>query len=269
MIRKNFLLALLTFKEGIRDRSLYLILFFCILTITFSFILVGFYIRQLDKVSVDILLSTINFAGLLLTFFLSVKLMAKDLDKHGIYFILSKPFSRTQYILGKYCGIMLIIFVCFLILCFCSAITLFFTKIQYNEWFKDFLWIEFFKACYSLFLMFFILNAFVIFFSSITSNSFLVQLLSILIYIAGQIIEEAVLFLKSKIPINAKTETISIVDILRYLLPDLSVFDLKTTAAHSIGISYQYLFYITGYSILYSMVLLLLSAMFFLKKELL
>ncbi len=205
-----------------------------------------------------------------MTFFVSINLISKDIDKHTIYCVLSKPFSRSQYIWGKYLGIMLLIFAAFCILTLCSSVTIFFIKSQYEVYFKGFSWLEFYKAIYAELLMFFLLNAIVVFFSTITTSSFITLLFSISTYIAGQTIEEVVLFLKTRNAVDiALSESVNtIIDIAQYILPNLSVFDLKVQSAHAITISYGYLFAITGYSVIYSVILLLSASLIFNRREL-
>jgi len=270
MCRKMISLIILSFKEGVRDRALIGVGLFSLMMMGSALVVVSMFMRDLDKVSVDINLSAIAFAGLLLTFFVSINLMAKDMDKHTIYCVLSKPFSRSQYIWGKYLGIMLLIFMAFCILTICSSITIFFIKSQYAFYFKSFSWIEFYKAVYAQLLLMFLLNAVVIFFSAITTSSFITLLFSISTYIAGQTIEEVVLFLKSKnameIPLSESIN--AIIDVAQYVLPNLSVFDLKVQSAHAITISSNYLFAITSYSLIYSVILLLSASLIFSRREL-
>lgn len=270
MSRKMISLILLSFKEGVRDRALIGIGLFSLAMMGGSLIIVGLFMRELHKVSVDINLSAITFAGLLLTFFVSINLISKDMDKHTIYCVLSKPFSRSQYIWGKYLGIMLLIVVAFCILTLCSSVTIFFIKSQYEVYFKGFSWLEFYKAIYAELLMFFLLNAVVVFFSTITSSSFITLLFSISTYIAGQTIEEVVLFLKTRNAVDiALSDSVNmIIDITQYILPNLSVFDLKVQSAHAITISAGYLFAITCYSFIYSVILLLSACLVFNKREL-
>lgn len=263
-------LIILTFKEGVRDRALIGIGLFSLVMMGGALVVVGLFMRELHKVSVDINLSSITFAGLLLTFFVSINLISKDIDRHTIYSVLSKPFSRSQYIWGKYLGIMLLIFVAFFILTLCSSITIFIIKSQYEVYFKGFVWIEFYKAVYAELLMFFLLNAVVIFFTTLTTSSFITLLFSISTYIAGQTIEEVVLFLKTR---DAADMVLSegihrIIDIAQYILPNLSVFDLKVQSAHAIPISSGYLFAITGYSFIYTVILLLSASLIFNRREL-
>lgn len=270
MIEKIFSLIKLTFKEGVREKAILGIGLCAIIMMFASIVIVSFFLRELHKVAVDINLSSINLAGLLLTFFVSVNLIDKDIDKHTIYCVLSKPFSRFEYILGKYLGLMLIIVTAFCILTMCSTITIFILKSQYTTWFSKFLWIEFYKAIYAGLLMFFILNAIVIFFSTITTSSFITLLLSILTYIAGQTIEEAVIFLKTS---SAKEMVISqsidkLINIIQYILPNLSVFDLNIQASHAIIISNNYIIAITFYALVYTCVLITAASMIFNKKEL-
>lgn len=270
MLKKIQSLIILTYKEGVRDRALIGIGIFSLLMMFSTLVVVSLFMRELHKVSVDINLSAISFAGLLLTFFVSINLMAKDIDRHTVYCVLSKPFSRSQYVWGKYFGIMLLIFAAFCILTLCSTATIFFVKTQYEVYFAGFSWLEYYKAVYSQLLMFFLLNAIVVFFSTITTSSFITLLFSMSTYIAGQTIEEVVLFLKTKnsadIPMS---ETIhKAIDILRYILPDLSVFDLKLQSAHAVTISYAYLTSITVYCLIYSCILLLAASLIFNKREL-
>ena len=137
-------------------------------------------------------------------------------------------------------------------------------------YFQGFSWIEFYKAVYTELLMFFMLNALIIFFSSITTSSFITLLFSISTYIAGQTIEEVVLFLKTKYAADmVMSQSISaIIDIIQYILPNLSVFDLKVQSAHAIPISWDYLATITCYSGAYSIALLIMASLIFNKREL-
>ena len=270
MIRKIFALAVLTFKEGVRDRALFGIGIFSLFMMIGSILVVSMFMRELHKVTVDINLSAITFAGLLLSFFVSINLMAKDMDRHTIYSVLSKPFSRSQYIWGKYLGMMLLIITAMAMLTLCASLAIGFTKSQYLLYFQGFSWMEFYKAVYAEVLMFFLLNALIVFFSTITTSSFITLLFSISTYIAGQTIEEVVLFLKTKHAADmAMSQSITtIIDVVQYLLPNLSVFDLKTQSAHAITISWGYLFAITAYAATYAIVLLIIASLIFNRREL-
>lgn len=140
MLKKIGSLSILTFKEGVRDRAILGIGLFSLMMMSITFIIISFFMRELNKVAVDINLSVITLAGLLLTFFVSINLMAKDIDKKTIYCVMSKPFSRAEYVWGKYFGLMLILLVAFVVLTVCSSVTVALAKFQYADWFGSFSW---------------------------------------------------------------------------------------------------------------------------------
>lgn len=260
---------MLTFKEGVRDKAIYGIALFSLMMMFGSMIIMPLFMRELHKVAVDINVSAISLAGLLLTFFVSITMLAKDMDKHTIYSVLSKPYSRTQYIIGKYLGLMLIVLVAYVILLIFSSLTIGVTKVQYATWFKGFDWLSFYQAVYADFLKLMVLNAMVIFFSTVTSGSFITLLFSISTYIAGESIEEVVLYLKTNpADLALKSGIQPLIDVCQYVLPNLSVFDLKIKAAHDLTITWTYLGTITLYSVVYSSVMLILASMVFQRREL-
>jgi ABC-type transport system involved in multi-copper enzyme maturation permease subunit len=269
MNRRIISLAGLTFKEGIRDRAIYGIGLFALMMMAFSMIIVSFFMRELYKVTVDINISAITFAGLLLTFSLSVNLMAKDMDKRTIYCVLSKPFSRSEYLLGKFFGMVMLNLAALGVLTLVSTLNVWLIQSMYPNYFKAFVWSGFFQAIFSEFLMFIVLNAMVVFYSTVSTSSFITLLFTISTYIAGQTIEEVVLYIKSQANSLDLSQSVQwVIQISQYILPNLSVFDIKIKAAHGLSISLIYLLSITAYSLIYSAVLLLLASMIFRRREL-
>jgi ABC-type transport system involved in multi-copper enzyme maturation permease subunit len=269
MNRRIWSLAVITFKEGIRDRTLYGIGLFALMIMGLSLFVTGFFLRELHKVTVDINISAITFGGLLIIFSLSVNLMSKDLDKRTVYSVLSKPFSRTQYLIGKFLGLVLLSLAALCMLTFVSTLTIWAVKSQYPVYFKEFVWLPVFQAVYAEFLMFMVLNAVVIFFSTVTTSSFLTLLFTISTYIIGQTVEEVVQFIQSQAQeIQLTTAVKTIIDMTQYIVPNLSVYDLKIRAAHGLSITSSYLLSITGYSLIYSTVLILLASIIFSRREL-
>ncbi|NOX33896.1 MAG: ABC transporter permease subunit [Deltaproteobacteria bacterium] len=262
-------LAVLTFKEGIRDRALAGIFIIALIMLFATILFTGLFGHELGKVLVDLNLSTIAFAGLLLTFFVNINLMAKDIDKRTIYCVLSKPISRTQYILGKYLGLMLIVFVALFFLLVFSAGIMYFVKSLYaNIYFKDFSWSCYFQAYLYEMLMFAVLNSVVIFFSSISSSSFLTLLFSLATYITGQTIEEVMEFFKKETLGKQMSEMNQwIVDIAQYVFPNFSAFDIKTLASHGKLMPFSHTAALLSYSVVYTILLLFLASLIFNKRE--
>ncbi|MCK4502910.1 MAG: ABC transporter permease subunit, partial [Desulfuromonadales bacterium] len=241
-MRSVFALAMITFKEGIRNRSLFGIALLALFLFGLNITVAGFFMRDIGKVTVDMNLSALSFAGLLLVFFVGVNLMAKDIDRKTIHLVLSKPISRAQYIWGKYLGIQFFVSVSLLLLFLFSCLTVGFLLNLYPKYFIGFSWLNFVIACFFVLVKFSVLTAIVVFFSSITSSSLITLIFSLSSYVAGVTIEEVVFYLRSELA--AQEEIISeslqtFIDIVSYLIPNFAVFDFTLEAAHGLAISSQ------------------------------
>lgn len=90
--------------------------------ICFSMILGNLTIGQPQKIIKDFGLSAISLFGVLIAIFVGIGTIYKEIEKKTIYVILSRPISRSHFLLGKYFGLSLIILLqvilmtCFLLL---------------------------------------------------------------------------------------------------------------------------------------------------------
>ena len=267
---KILALALITFREGIRNRSVFGILLFSLLLFGLNIAVAGFFMRDIGKVTVDMNLSALSIAGLLLVFFVGVNLMAKDIDRKTVHLVLSKPIARGEYICGKYAGILLFIFVSMAILLLFSCFTVVLLKGVYADYFGQFSWIPFLIAAVFVFVKVAVIAAVVIFFSAITSNSFITLIFSICTFIVGVTIEEVVFYLRSPFASQelAISESLrSFIETVSYLVPNLAAFDFKAEAAHGLPLGWERLGFSLGYAVVYIGVLILLATLIFRRRE--
>lgn len=97
-------IALNTFREIIRNKFLYIILFFAFLFILFSLALGKLTIGEGEKVIVDFGLAMIEIFGIFGIIFIGSQLLFKEVEGKTIFLILSKPIRRHEFILGKFFG---------------------------------------------------------------------------------------------------------------------------------------------------------------------
>ena len=109
-------IALNTFKEAVRNKVLYFLLIFAILILGFSVIISDLSIASPNKLIKDLGLASIDFFGFLIAVFVGIYLVYNELDRKTIYTIVSKPIGRTQFILGKFFGLLFTIYVNILIM---------------------------------------------------------------------------------------------------------------------------------------------------------
>ena len=271
MMQRIWALALLTFKEGMRDRALYGIFLFSLMVMALGFVVVGFFMRELSKVASDFNLSALTFGGLLLTLFVNNQLLAKDIDKRTIYIVLSRPYGRGEYIVSKYLGLMLLTSAAIFMLAVCASAGVGLSYLRYPAYFESFSFKIFLLAIFGEFLMLAVLNAVVVFFASFSSSAFLTLLFSTAVYIVGETIETVVRFLKTQaqsteVPMAAAVE--ALLNVCRYIIPNLYVFYLKVQAAHCMAVSRSYFNFITFYSMATVLVLLFLASQIFKGREL-
>ncbi|MCW7754190.1 ABC transporter permease subunit [Desulfobotulus sp. H1] len=262
-------LAGITFKEGVRDRALYGIFIFSFSVMILGLAVLSFFGQNMDKVASDFMLSALTFAGLLISFFISPQLVAKDLERKTIYVLLAKPISRFDYILGKYAGILLLITVATVILAFFAMVGMFLANFFYSSFFQNFRVDAFLLAILGEWLVFALINAIVIFFASFSSSGFLTLLFSVSIYIVGENIETVYRYLQTAteaVPLSSPV--LLIIEISRYVFPNMALFDLKAQAAHGILVPFSYVVSISAYAASYIAILLFMASFFFKRREL-
>ncbi|MBU1343055.1 MAG: ABC transporter permease [Proteobacteria bacterium] len=108
---KIMAIALNTFRESIRDRIFYSLLFFAVVLILFSMVLSNLTIGDPLKIIKDFGLGSISIVGTLIAIFVGIGMVYKEMEKRTIFVILSKPLARWQFLIGKYFGLSLTILV--------------------------------------------------------------------------------------------------------------------------------------------------------------
>jgi len=262
-------IALITFKEGIRNRTMYGISLLAFLMLATNFIISDMIGHDVGKVAVDIALSSVSFTGLLLVLFVGVNLLAKDLDRKTIYMVLAKPVSRGQYLIGKFLGVSLLIVASLCILGCFAAVSILLIKLGHPKYFDRFSWPLVGLSLFFTTMMLILVSALSFLFASFTSTSFLTFILTVISYIIGMSLTDVKALVESPqtVGITVSPVTVGVVKVAYYLFPNLSLYDTKTQAAHGFVIPVSYIFGMVGYTILYSAIVLTLACLIFRKKE--
>jgi ABC-type transport system involved in multi-copper enzyme maturation permease subunit len=99
--------ALNTFREAVRDRVLYNLVFFALVMIAAAILVGQISVGIEQTVIITLGLSAISVIGLLISVFIGVGLVSKEIDKRTLYALLAKPLRRREFILGKFAGLAL------------------------------------------------------------------------------------------------------------------------------------------------------------------
>jgi ABC-type transport system involved in multi-copper enzyme maturation permease subunit len=248
-----FSLAYITFKEGIRNRALFGIFIMALVAFTLTVTLTDLFMRDIVRVAASLSLSTISFSGLLMVVFIGTNLLSKDIDKRTIYMVISRPISRAQYIVGKFVGLCFLVVASILFLGLVSSLPVYFVGLSYQNPNSIFNWSGYGIAILLIAMKLMLMAAVIIFFSSITSSSFISMILTIATYIIGSTNEVV------KGLLDAKMEGVEITPLMGgvikfvyYVFPNLSAFDIKVQAVNGLAIPPGYVLWTAVYWLFYT-----------------
>jgi Cu-processing system permease protein len=106
-----YAIAVNTFREAVRDKVLFGILAFSTGLLFFTLALAELSLNQEERVVSDVGLASVSLASILVAVVLGSSLLYKEIERKTLYVILPKPIYRVEFLVGKYFGIVLTIFV--------------------------------------------------------------------------------------------------------------------------------------------------------------
>jgi len=189
-IRGPWTIAVYTWREGMRKKTLIGFLILSILVIFGSSFMTAFMTQttvgeaQTDieaKLIKDICVTAISIFGVLITIFISASVVPNEVENKVVYTVLSKPVRRFEYLIGKFLGVQLIV-----IMNLALMGALFFIALYLKQRIMPTL------LLWSIFLTYFeflIVSAFTFAVSCASTSSVLPTIAGLFIYITGNMTE--------------------------------------------------------------------------------
>src|SRR6202451_4891125 len=103
----TWVVAINTFREAVRDRVLYNLIFFALLMMGTAVLVGGVSIGIERDVIVNLGLTAISVFGIVMAIFIGVGLVYKEIEKRTLYSLLAKAIRRWEFLVGKYAGLLL------------------------------------------------------------------------------------------------------------------------------------------------------------------
>ncbi|HEU4430907.1 MAG TPA: ABC transporter permease, partial [Myxococcota bacterium] len=112
-----------TWRDAIRSKVLYVLLFFALVLIATSATLATLSYVERERILQDVSLAAIRFFGAAIAIFVGVGLVHREVDRRTIFTVLSKPVERSAFIVGKYAGFIATLWVLLAVMsaCFVAA----------------------------------------------------------------------------------------------------------------------------------------------------
>ncbi len=249
-----FNIALNTFREIVRNKFLYMIIFFAFVFILFSIILGTLTIWDDAKIITDFGMAMIEIFWIIWVLFVWSQLLFKEIEWKTIFLILSKPIKRYEFIIGKFLGFSATIFLIVFVQAILYLLVLYFKDIEITQ-------IILFSIFFT-FLKLELLLALVFFFSSFMSNMITIMV-SILFYIIGHSFSLLIdLVNRTKNEISIK-----LVEIIQLFFPPFEALNIKNHIWWIADFTSKFYLFNSFYAIAYLIIILYFTIIIFNKKK--
>lgn len=222
--------------------------------------------RQVAELSLTLSLSLISFIMLLLSVFLGGTSLWKDIERRYTFSVLGLPLSRQSYLLGRFGGTALFVLLAAFMLGGVTCAVVAYTSGMYPPE-RPILWGTLAVCILFDALKYILLIAVAFLFSSLSTSFFLPVFGTIATFLAGGVTQQVYEYVHS--PASAKLSPVvkQVATGLYYLLPNFGAFDLKVNAIYGLPLPVQGLLLTAAYFVVYVGILLSLSAVIFMRRE--
>lgn len=266
-MRAIVLVAGAVFKESVRDRVPYSMVIFGILLIAASFLIGQLTAGQDMKIIKDLGLASLSIFGLLIAVFLGIGLVSKEVERRSIFGLLSKPVSRTQFILGKFAGLVTTLVVYLSVMTAAYYVVLMYmnataSPLARAAWPAPAMDPRLLIAVLLIVAELSLMTALVLFFSTF-SSPLLSAFLSLGLWVAGHFNAD----LRNFGAIVDSTAAVWLARGLYYVLPNLAPFDVKAAVVHGLPIGLRHVVYTLAYAAVYTGILLAAAVAVFRRRD--
>jgi ABC-type transport system involved in multi-copper enzyme maturation permease subunit len=243
-----------TFREAVRDKLLYNLLLFAALMIASSVVLAKLHVGYDERIYRDVGLGAISFFGVLIAIFVGVNLVHREISLKTVYSILAKPIHRSEFLVGKYLGLVVLLGLEIAIMSAFFLCVLWFKESEVTT--------GMFYAIGMIFMELAFVTAIAIFFSSFTTP-YLAGMFTVALWIIGHLLADVRAF-----GMQQGSESIRpLTEALYWVLPNLDRLDIKGEAAAGAPIELARVAISTLYALLYSSGLLVAALLLFRRRD--
>lgn len=267
--RRIGLVAWHVFKESVRDRVLYGIGAFALLLVAGTLAIGQITAGQDVKIIKDLGLATIELAGALMTVFIGVGLVSKEIERRSILGLLAKPLRRWEFVVGKYVGLVLTITVNLWVMALALWVVLAWVAWTSPEnvrlsWVAPPVDPRLGLAVLMITVEMALLTAVALFFSTFSSSALVSVGLTVGVFIAGLLSTDLRHFGDL---VEAPTVVVSLVSAIGWVLPAFSEFDIKAPIVHGLPVGARFVLLSLLYAVLYAATMVGASVAVFGRRE--
>ena len=266
-MRPTALMAVNVFRESVRDKVLYNLVFFAVLLIAASYVIGQLTAGQDIKIIKDLGLAATSVFGLFIAVFIGIGLVSKEVERRSIYALLAKPIQRHQIVIGKYVGLVFTLAVNLTVM----AVALY-VVLAFMRWLGPASMIRaldapvldtaMLKAVALIFVELSMVTAIALFFSTF-STPILSATLTFGLFVAGHFSAD----LRNFDQIVDSAVVVRLARGLYWVLPNLAPFDIKAQVVHGQPVSAGYMALTAAYGAVYIAALLTAAVIIFSRRD--
>jgi Cu-processing system permease protein len=246
-------IAWVTLRDALRQKLAVNLLVFALVIISASIVLSELTYGEQYRIISDLALSSAGIFGTLIAVFLGANLVAGDVQRRTLYPIVAKPVSRTEYLLGRYAGLVLTLTLNLLVM----ALTTFVVLAIYRGGVSFLVTTPIALAFLALAAQLAMVAAVALLFSSFT-NATLAAIATLAIAVAGHLSREAIPYWQNR-PLGR---------VLAHVVPNLAALDYKVQVVYEETVRAADAGLALGYAALYVAVTLAVAAALFARRDL-
>jgi ABC-type transport system involved in multi-copper enzyme maturation permease subunit len=259
-MNRVFAIAWNTFREAVRNKILYSLLFFAVLIIMSALVIGRLTLHEEVRTIRDVGLFGIDLFGVIIAIFVGVNLLYKELDLKTVYTILPKPLWRWEFVLGKWLGMLLTLAVQVAVMGVVLAVVLSAQGASFD--------VPTAKAVWLLFVNVMVVTSIAVFFSAF-SSPFLSGFFALGCFVVGRSVPD-IRALGEKMGAGARAAlnlACDFVPNLHLFYPSGAIVGAEEVSVHRQFVDADYLLSATGYGVAYSLVVLVLAMLIFRKRD--
>ena len=249
-----WIIAVNTFREIIRDRILYGIVVFALLLIGVSLALGELSFTEQARISANFGFTGIQLSACILAIFVGSSLVAKEIEKQTILTLLARPISRSQFLVGKFIG--LIIVICTVMAGLGGVLALVVSMLKLK------LTVTFVTALFGVLLECLILTSIALFFGVFT-RPIMTVIFTASLFLIGHWISSLDYFIE-----KSQSDSFRIfATFLQKTLPDLERFNWRSAPIYDQPIEAAVVFYATAYAVGWMILLIAATSLIFRRRD--
>lgn len=253
-MRAIWVIARNTFREIIRDRVLYGIVVFATLLIGLSLALGQLSFAEQARISANFGFTGIQLSACILSVFIGSSLVAKEIEKQTILTLLARPITRTQFLIGKFSGLVMVILVVMLGLGGVLGGVVLSLDMAINA--------QFLTAMYGVLLEAVLLLSLAIFFGSF-ARPIMTVIFTVAFFLIGHWVGDLQFFVEKSKSLAFKIVGQAII----HGVPHLERFNWRSAPVYNAIVPPSELLGATGYAVGWTLVLVSVTSLIFRKRD--